>query len=79
MASSDLFTYHLDQYPFPPRVKLAVEDSFPSAKVEPAIRHRHHHLAAHDLPLQVRVGIPVTSFRTGVLAGAVVQPASGPA
>jgi hypothetical protein len=27
----------------------------------------------------VGVGVPVTSFRTGVLAGPVVQPASGPA
>jgi hypothetical protein len=36
----------------------------PCAKVPAAVGHRRHHLAAHYLPLQVRVGI--------VLAGAVV-------
>ena len=67
--------------------RLALKDPLPGAKdfgelgeaVEAAIRHRNHDFAAHDLPLQVRVGIPVTSLRTGVLAGAVVQPAPGPA
>jgi hypothetical protein len=34
---------------------------------------------ASCVPLQVRVGIPVTSFRTGALTRAVVQPALGPA
>jgi hypothetical protein len=52
--------------------RLALKDLLPRAKIKPAIRHRHHHLSAHDLPLQVRVGIPVTAFRTGVFAGAVV-------
>jgi hypothetical protein len=65
MISSDLFTYDLDQHPFPPAaVELPVKDPLPGAKIEPAVGHRHDHLATHDLPLQVRVGI--------VLAGAVV-------
>ncbi len=65
MFSSDLFTYDLDQCSLPPPpVKLAVEDALPGAKVEAAVGHRHHHLTAHHLPLQVRFCI--------VLAGAVV-------
>ena len=47
------------------------------AQIRPAVGNRYHYLAAHHLPLQVRIGIPVTSFRTGVLACAVVQSASG--
>jgi hypothetical protein len=45
--------------------RLASEDSLPRAEdfgelseaVEPAAGHRHHHLTAHDLPFQVRVGV----------------------
>jgi hypothetical protein len=79
---------NLDQHPLPPPpIKFTVKDPLPRAKgsgeqsatIQPAVGHRHHRLTAHDLALQVRVGIPVTSFRTGGLAGTVVQPASGPA
>ena len=62
-----------DQHPFPPpAVKLTVKDLLPGAKVEAAAGDGNDHLTAHDLPLQVRIGIPVTLIRTGVLAGAVV-------
>src|SRR5262245_29659724 len=55
----------LDQDPLgPAAVELAVEDLLPRAEVELPLRHRDHHLAAHDLALVVRVGV--------VLAGAVV-------
>ena len=49
---------------FSSAVELAVEDLLPGAEVELAVGDRHDHLAAHDLPLQVGVGV--------VLAGAVV-------
>jgi hypothetical protein len=50
---------------------LASKDPLPGAKVEAAVGDSNHHLAAHNLPLQVGVGI--------ILTGAVVQPACGPA
>ena len=56
---------YLDQDSFPtPAVELAVKDLLPGAKLETALGHCNHHLAAHDLPFQVSVGI--------VLAGAIV-------
>jgi hypothetical protein len=55
----------LDQHPFPPSaVELAVEDPFPCAKVQSPVGHRYDYLSAHDLPLEVSVGV--------VLPGAVV-------
>jgi hypothetical protein len=51
--------------------RLALKDPLPGAKVQSTLCDRDHDFAAHDLPLQMRVGI--------VLAGAVVQPAPGPA
>jgi hypothetical protein len=58
MVSSDSFTNDLDQHPLPsPAVKLPVEDALPRAEVETAVGHRDHHLAAHHLALQMRVGI----------------------
>ena len=71
---------YLNQHPLPPpAVKLAVKDPLPCAEdfgefgeaVEPAVGHRHHRLAAHDLPLEVGVGV--------ILTRPIVQPASGPA
>ena len=65
MISSDLLPNDLDQHPLPPpTVKLAVKDPFPRAKVQPAVGHRDHNLAPHDLPLHMGVCI--------VLAGAIV-------
>ena len=62
--------------PFRPALKDPLPDTKDfgelSEAVETAFGHRDYHLAAHDLPLQVGVGIPVTLFRTGALAGAVV-------
>jgi hypothetical protein len=58
--------------------RLASKDPLPGAKVEAAIRHRHHHLAAHHaqhFELRSASGVrrqPVPSSWTGVLAGAVV-------
>ena len=48
----------------PAAVELAVEDLLPRAEVEPALGDGDHDLAAHDLALQVGVGV--------VLAGPVV-------
>ena len=45
-------------------VELAVENLLPRPEVELALRNGHHDLAAHDLPLEMSIGI--------VLAGAVV-------
>src|SRR5450830_974597 len=47
-------------------VPLAVEDPLPRAEVEPPLRDGGDDFAAHELPLDVRVGI--------VLAGVVVAP-----
>src|SRR5579875_2271699 len=41
----------------PATVELTVEDLFPWSEVEGASRNRHHDLAAHDLALEVRVGV----------------------
>ena len=61
MARCDLLADDLDQHPLsPPPVKLPVEYALPRAKVEPAVGHRNHHLAAHNLPLQVRVCVVLT-------------------
>ena len=58
-----LLPYDLDQHPLPPPpVKLPVKDALPGAKIETAVCHGDHNLAAHHLPLQM--GIIV------VLAGA---------
>ena len=59
------FPDHLDQHALlAASVELAVEDLLPGAEVELPVGDRHDHLAAHDLPLEVGVGV--------VLAGAVV-------
>ena len=48
----------LDQHPLPPpAVKLTVEDLLPGTEVQAPVGHRDDDLAAHDLPLQVRVGV----------------------
>jgi hypothetical protein len=46
-------------------VEFAVENLFPRAEVQFALRDGHDDFAAHDLAFQVRVGV--------VLAGAVVM------
>jgi len=46
-------------------VELAVKDLFPRPEVQLALRDRHNHFPAQDLPLQMRVGI--------VLARAIVM------
>ena len=62
---ASLLPNDLDQHPLPPpAVELAVEDPLPRAKVEAAVGYRDDDLAAHDLSLQVGVGV--------VFAGAVV-------
>ena len=53
----------------PPAVELAVEDLLPRAEVELAVGDRDDDFAAHDLALEVRVGV--------VLAGAVVVVGAG--
>ena len=68
-----LLADNLDQHPLsPPPVKFTIKDPLPGAKIELAVRHRDHHLASYHLSFGVGVGVPVTSFRTGVLTAAVV-------
>src|SRR5205807_470586 len=65
VAKADLLPDDLDQHPLGPvAVELAVEDLLPRPEIEFPLRDRHDDLPAHDLPLQVRVGV--------VLPGAVV-------
>jgi tyrosine-protein phosphatase SIW14 len=60
-----LFSDDLDKDPFlTPSVELAVEDLLPGAEVQLAVGNSHDDLPAHDLALQVGVGV--------VLAGVVV-------
>ena len=48
----------LHQHPLPPPpIELAVEDLLPGAEVEAVVGDRHDHLAAHDLPLHMRIGV----------------------
>ena len=64
-----LFADDFHQHPlFPPPVKFAVENLLPRAEMEFARRDRNHHLTAHDLPLQMRVGIVLIAV-VAVLAG----------
>ena len=49
-------------------IEFAVEYLLPRPEVQPPVGDGHHHLAAHDLPLQVGIGV--------VLAGLVVLPAA---
>jgi hypothetical protein len=75
----------LDQHPLAlAAVKLPVEYALPRAKVETAIDHRDHHFAAHHAKLGELRSASGARRRscpswTGVLAGAVVQPAQRPA
>ena len=76
-----LFPDHLDQHPLRPvAVELAVEDLLPRAEVELALGDRDDDLAAHDLPLQVGVGVVlagavvVVVVRVGVERGELLQP-----
>jgi hypothetical protein len=41
----------------PAAVELTLKDLFPGTEVKPASGHGYHHLAAHDLALQVGVGV----------------------
>jgi len=38
-------------------VKFAVEDLFPGPEIEAAPGYGHHYLPAHDLPLQMGIGV----------------------
>src|SRR5579885_373066 len=62
----DSFADDLDQHPLaPPAVELAVENLFPGTEIELALRDGHHHLAAHDLALQMRVGVVLAGIEIG--------------
>ena len=66
-ATHELLPDDLDEHALrAPAVELAVEDLLPRPEVELAVGDGHDHLAAHDLALDVRVGV--------VLAGVVVPP-----
>src|SRR3954454_19588025 len=77
-----LFTDDLDHHPLgAPAVEFAVEDLFPGSEVEAAVGDRHHHLAAHDLPLVVGVrvvlagAVVLIALRAGIEGGQLLQPA----
>ena len=60
-----LIPNNLHQHPLTAlTVELAVEDLFPGAKVHLALCNRHHHLTAHDSPLQVGIGIVLIAVVT---------------
>lgn len=63
----------------PPSVEFAVEDLLPGTEVELAGGDGHHHFAAHDLALHVRVGVifagaVVTVLRDRLVRGQFLQP-----
>ena len=69
----------LHQHPFATlAVEFPVEDLFPGAEVHLALCNRHHHLTAHDSPLQVGIGIVliavVTVLTVWFLRGQFLQP-----
>lgn len=56
--SDGLLTNDLDQNPLPATpIKFTIENPLPGSKIQPAFRHGNHHLPAHDLPLQMSVGV----------------------
>ena len=63
-----LLADNFDQHPLPsPAVELPVENPLPGAKIKPAVGHRDHHLATHDLALQVRIGVVLTGSVVPIL------------
>jgi hypothetical protein len=63
-----LFTDDLYEHAFfAPPVELTVEDLFPRPKVEIAISNGDHHLASHDLALQVGVSVVLTGAIVAVM------------
>lgn len=74
-----LFPDDLDQDPLLTfAVELTVEDLFPGAEIEPALRDRDDNLPAHDRAFQVRVGVVlggvVPVLAVGLLRGQLLQP-----
>jgi hypothetical protein len=66
LTSDLLFPDYLDQHSlFSSAVEFAVENLFPRAEIQFAFGDRNDNFAAHDLTLQVRIGV--------VFAGAVVS------
>ncbi len=60
---------YLQRHPLAPApVELAIEDLLPLAEVQPAFGHSDHHLASHDLPLDVCTGIVFARVVVTVLA-----------
>ena len=63
----------LHQHSFAPApIEFAIKNLLPGAKVQFALRYRHHHLAPHDLPFQVRIGIVLTRAIVSVLRRGLV-------
>jgi hypothetical protein len=57
----------------------ALKDPLPVAKIQTAVGHRDHHLAAHDLPLHMGVsivfgGVIVPVLPDGRMGGQPLQP-----
>ena len=75
-----LFSYNLYQDPLPsPAVKFTVKDLFPGAEIKFSLGDGHHHLPAHDLAFQMRVGVVlpvrlVAILTDGFVGGHLFQP-----
>ena len=53
-----LLPNYFHQHPFSPTtIKFAIEDPLPCSEIEFSICNGHHHLAPHDLPFQMGIGI----------------------
>src|SRR5262249_9681482 len=74
IENTSLLPNHLDQYRLGPMaVELAVENLLPWAEVEFPFRDGDDNLPAHDLPLQVGVGVVLTGAIVVVVVGIGVE------
>src|SRR5207249_10244079 len=49
-------------------IKLSIEDLLPGSKVQLTARNSDDHLASHDLPLDMRIGIVLSGVVVPILA-----------
>ena len=64
----------LDQRPFSPAaVEFPVEDLFPGAEIQFALRYRYDNFSTHDLALHMRIGVVFPCSIVTVLTGRCVR------